>query len=144
MTCARPHEASVKKKNVSPLPTNISQDTHTSWGDAHIHTRHPLVCEARRGRCACSPLVPRLLIIIIYCWIMWMVMRGCSRSRITPAVFSHSRAQAGGARRKCARVSETDDSRALHVRHCAYDCALERDSTRDRYRSSVARSTVAM
>lgn len=68
-----------------------------------------------------------------------MVMRGCSRSRITPAVFSHSRARAGGARRKCAGVSESPDSRALHVRHCAFSRALERDGTRDRFRSSVAR-----
>lgn len=63
---------------------------------------------------------------------MWMVMRGCSRSRITPAVFSHSRARAGGARRKCASVSETEASRALHVRHFAYENALEWDGMRDK------------
>lgn len=73
---------------------------------------------------------------------MWMVMRGCSRSRITPAVFSHTRARADvqGVRwkrtRKHASASGMPDTRAVHVRERDGDSSLERDGTRD----SVARS----
>lgn len=84
---------SIKKNNIRE-PLYLIRHTHTHTQNkifefrTHTSGRHPLVCVS----CACSPLAPRLLIIVIYCWIMWMVMRGCSRSRITPAVFSHSRA----------------------------------------------------
>lgn len=56
-----------------------------------------------------------------------MVMRGCSRSRITPAVFSHSRARPDGLEARAQEVPARDGSRALGVRE--RDAALRASGT---------------